>query len=61
VNRIDQLLRRTQDGCEVGMGAGRECGEPVTATVLGKRVCAIHEDSARSAAEYIASVMRGQP
>jgi hypothetical protein len=56
---VDALIRRAYNrGCEVTMAAGRKCCEPVVATIAGKRVCAQHEASAHSAAEYIASVIR---
>jgi hypothetical protein len=43
------------DGCEVTRGTG-SCGDPAARTVLGKRVCAAHADSAADIAGFIARV-----
>jgi hypothetical protein len=57
---IGAAIRHAQNrSCEVDMGAGRECGETAVATVLGKRVCAWHQDSAAEIAAYVQNLMRG--
>jgi hypothetical protein len=57
---IGAVIRRAYgQGCEVTMRAGRKCGEPVVATVAGKRVCQRHEDSAAEAAAYVQTILRG--
>ena len=59
---IDRILPGSRSsqikGCEVDMG-GYECGDLAVATVLGKKVCALHRDSAVGAAEFIANVLGG--
>jgi hypothetical protein len=43
------------------MAGGTGCGnKPATAVILGKRVCAVHEDGMRSTAALVQNVLRGR-
>ena len=58
-NCAEELPGSDAGGCEVSMGAGRECGEPSVAVVARKRVCADHQESAADVWAYVQDIMRG--